>query len=257
MYSTIAAGDHAQRDARRPRGRERQPVAPAPAHRRGAPAAPARAAPRRSALRGARLRDLWREACSSARLVLAQRELDQVAGHRQRERREQQQQRERVHGGAQRRRADAVAVVDDRRGERAQRLEEERRSRRPAWGRTSCRRRPSGSSRPRRARVRSRARRPPRSPGGSPAASRRAPRAAGSGPSATAPSRHDGGTEASASQISAIMIGVIMTVRITAVTASPAPVSWTTFCTDSFSWVVIEVACRRTARARGSRSARR
>jgi len=57
----------------------------------------------------------------------------------------------------------------------------------------------------------------------------------GFSPSATAPSRQDGGTEASASQIRAIMIGVIITVRITAVTPSPAPVSCTTFWTDCFS----------------------
>src|SRR6202051_2636624 len=60
-------------------------------------------------------------------------------------------------------------------------------------------------------------------------------------PRATAPSRQDLGTEASASQISAIMIGVIITVRITTATASPAPVSSTTFWTDTFSEVVIRL----------------
>ena len=54
-------------------------------------------------------------------------------------------------------------------------------------------------------------------------------------PSAIAPSRQELGTDTSASQISAIMIGVIITVRITTVTASPAPVSSTTFCTEFFS----------------------
>ena len=58
-------------------------------------------------------------------------------------------------------------------------------------------------------------------------------------PSATAPSRHELGTAASASQISATMIGVIITVRITTVTSSPAPVSSTEFCTEVFSDAVI------------------
>ena len=35
------------------------------------------------------------------------------------------------------------------------------------------------------------------------------------------------------------MIGVIITVRITTVTSSPAPVSSTTFCTEAFSAAVI------------------
>ena len=44
-------------------------------------------------------------------------------------------------------------------------------------------------------------------------------------PSAIAPSRHEFGTDTSASQISATMIGVIITVRITTATDRPAPVS--------------------------------
>ena len=44
-------------------------------------------------------------------------------------------------------------------------------------------------------------------------------------PSATAPSRQDRGAAASASQISAIMIGVIITVNVTATTNRPSPVS--------------------------------
>jgi len=58
-------------------------------------------------------------------------------------------------------------------------------------------------------------------------------------PSAIAPSRQELGTEMSASQISAIMIGVIITVRITTATSRPAPVSSTVFCTDTFSELVI------------------
>ena len=46
-------------------------------------------------------------------------------------------------------------------------------------------------------------------------------------PSATAPSFHAGGTEVSASQIRAIMIGVIISVRISEATPTPPPVSCT------------------------------
>ena len=57
----------------------------------------------------------------------------------------------------------------------------------------------------------------------------------GLSPSATAPSCHERGTEPSASVINAVMIGVIITVRITTETSSPAPVSWITLTTDSLS----------------------
>ena len=61
----------------------------------------------------------------------------------------------------------------------------------------------------------------------------------GFSPSATAPSRHETGAAISASQISAIMIGVIITVRVTTTTPRPAPVSSAKFCTEVFSWAVI------------------
>ncbi len=53
-------------------------------------------------------------------------------------------------------------------------------------------------------------------------------------PSATAPSRQDRGAAASASQISAIMIGVIITVNVTETTSNPSPVSSTEFWTEVF-----------------------
>ena len=61
----------------------------------------------------------------------------------------------------------------------------------------------------------------------------------GFSPSAIAPSRQELGTDASASHVSAIMIGAIITVRITTVTSSPAPVSSISLATEAFSEAVI------------------
>ncbi len=60
-------------------------------------------------------------------------------------------------------------------------------------------------------------------------------------PSATAPSCQERGTDPSASVISAVMIGVIITVRITTETSRPAPVSSITFATEAFSPCVIRL----------------
>ena len=58
-------------------------------------------------------------------------------------------------------------------------------------------------------------------------------------PSAAAPSVHDFGTARSASTMIAVMIGTIITARITAATVQQAPVSWTTYVTDSLrAWLM-------------------
>ncbi len=58
-------------------------------------------------------------------------------------------------------------------------------------------------------------------------------------PSATEPSRHAAGTAASAPEVSAIMIGRIITVSTSVAVSRPSPLSCTTYCTDSLRWVLI------------------
>ena len=106
MYRTIAAAIRHSADAGGP-GAARAPTGRSSASSTARSAGRGRSAgPRRRPAAWANVR--WARTCSSARLVLAQRELDQVAADRQHERGEQQQQRERVQGRAQRGRADRL-----------------------------------------------------------------------------------------------------------------------------------------------------
>ena len=159
-------------------------------------------------------------ACGSTRLpsdprsVLLQRLLRGPAGQRQEHRRHEQDRRERVQRLPERLHRQAVGVVDDRRRERSRRLEEER----EAVDRVRARSRPSPDT------IESMIASPSARAVASTAAAMIAGRTARTEivhitrqrltPSAAAPSVHERGTERSASTMIAIMIGVIITVRI-------------------------------------------
>ena len=209
-------GDQAQPEPRQPGGDEREPVA-------SSASSTARSAGRGRLCiaRGPRRRDGAGAACSSAHLVLAQRQLDQVAGDRQHERREQQQQRERVQRRAERRRADVLR--GSRRSPRRACAAARTGTTTPSIGLGANERAPETIE----IMIASPSARAVASTAAATIAGRTARSVtasiarSGLTPSAIAPSRHDRGTETSASQISAIMIGVIITVRISDGHAQP------------------------------------